>query len=298
MTISRELFLSILAMDSYNRGYGAGVAGSSNAVGTLIGTAHIARRTEDGDILAQQAGFYGIAYDWNGETVISFRGTDNFSANPTQGGSDVLNGWVAALGTQTSQVDEALSFYAAVTGQSVFAGAAANVVLTGHSLGGGLAGIVSMLSGTTGIGFDYMPPEIIAFNLAAKQSVLDGVPYALDFGAFTGSCVTNEILESARNGNLQFSFSLLPPVVVQVIAQMIGASLDPMDPAGSLSNLADETAATDALVEKEQLESFAEYSSIDLVNRALRLHMQDMLVLLKFAKEAEHSDWQSTAPTL
>ncbi len=298
MTISRELFLSILAMDSYNRGYGAGVAGLSNAVGTLIGTAHIARRTEDGDILAQQAGFYGIAYDWNGETVISFRGTDNFSANPTQGGSDVLNGWVAALGTQTSQVDEALSFYAAVTGQSVFAGAAANVVLTGHSLGGGLAGIVSMLSGTTGIGFDYMPPEIIAFNLAAKQSVLDGVPYALDFGAFTGSCVTNEILESARNGNLQFSFSLLPPVVVQVIAQMIGASLDPMDPAGSLSNLADETAATDALVEKEQLESFAEYSSIDLVNRALRLHMQDMLVLLKFAKEAEHSDWQSTAPTL
>ncbi len=139
MTISRELFLSILAMDSYNRGYGAGVAGLSNAVGTLIGTAHIARRTEDGDILAQQAGFYGIAYDWNGETVISFRGTDNFSANPTQGGSDVLNGWVAALGTQTSQVDEALSFYAAVTGQSVFAGAAANVVLTGHSLGGGVA---------------------------------------------------------------------------------------------------------------------------------------------------------------
>ncbi len=38
MTISRVLFLSILSMDAYNRGYNPGIAGLN---GTLIGNATI-----------------------------------------------------------------------------------------------------------------------------------------------------------------------------------------------------------------------------------------------------------------
>lgn len=38
MTLSRELMLAILSMDSYNRGYGVGVnlPGSSNRIGRAI----------------------------------------------------------------------------------------------------------------------------------------------------------------------------------------------------------------------------------------------------------------------
>lgn len=38
MTISRDLYLAILSMDSYNRGYGEGVFGLSAAIGTGIGS--------------------------------------------------------------------------------------------------------------------------------------------------------------------------------------------------------------------------------------------------------------------
>jgi hypothetical protein len=39
MAISRDLFLSILALDSYNRGYGAGISNLSDTDGTRLGTA-------------------------------------------------------------------------------------------------------------------------------------------------------------------------------------------------------------------------------------------------------------------
>lgn len=41
----KDLLLSILAMDSYNRGYDAKVSGLSDEIGTKIGDAVISRRT-------------------------------------------------------------------------------------------------------------------------------------------------------------------------------------------------------------------------------------------------------------
>ena len=59
--------------------------------------------------MAVNAGFYAIAYDWNGETVISFRGTDGLLI-------DALNGYGLGAGFATSpQGDLALAFYHAVT---------------------------------------------------------------------------------------------------------------------------------------------------------------------------------------
>ena len=72
MATSRDLFLAILALDSYNRGYNPGLTGLSEAVGTQIGTATITKTTKDAN---QAASFYATAYTWNGETVISYRGT-------------------------------------------------------------------------------------------------------------------------------------------------------------------------------------------------------------------------------
>jgi hypothetical protein len=82
MTMNRDLFLSILAMDSYNRGYGAGISklGETGQIGNaqLIARSEILGNAANATYQNwQSAGFYASAYDWNGETVISYRGTDN-----------------------------------------------------------------------------------------------------------------------------------------------------------------------------------------------------------------------------
>ena len=81
--MNRDLFLSILALDSYNREYGAGMEIS----GSTIGNANIISRASLGIDQAeyadwQSAGFYAVAYDVSNvagfssdDMVISYRGT-------------------------------------------------------------------------------------------------------------------------------------------------------------------------------------------------------------------------------
>jgi hypothetical protein len=76
MPMNENVFRAILAMYSYNRGYGAGVNGLSQTVGTTIGNATIIANAEDDNGVAQAAGFYASAYRWNGTDVISYRGTN------------------------------------------------------------------------------------------------------------------------------------------------------------------------------------------------------------------------------
>ena len=78
MPISKDLFLAILSMDSYNQGYGRGIEHGKTQIG--------AATKKDIDLPAgsEAAGFYAIAYDvggsgpseLSGKTVISYRGTD------------------------------------------------------------------------------------------------------------------------------------------------------------------------------------------------------------------------------
>ena len=68
----RDVFLSLLALDSYNRGYGQNVGGLAAAGGIGNATIQLQSNITDGsDEVA--AGFYAIAYEWNGETIISYR---------------------------------------------------------------------------------------------------------------------------------------------------------------------------------------------------------------------------------
>ena len=103
MTISKDLFLAILSMDSYNRGYEAGIAdggnGDPDGLGetkdvSKIGNATVSLAPKDVSQefadSAQAAGFYAIAYEITdgagidgldtGDTVISYRGTDGSEA--------------------------------------------------------------------------------------------------------------------------------------------------------------------------------------------------------------------------
>ena len=72
--MTNDLFLAILAMDAYNRGYNPSIADLSDTVGTQIGTATISNRSSS---LANSpevaAGFYAVAYAWNGDTIMASR---------------------------------------------------------------------------------------------------------------------------------------------------------------------------------------------------------------------------------
>jgi hypothetical protein len=165
MTISRDLFLTILSMDSYNRGYGPGVNMPSNG---RLGKASIV--TFPGSVSAgwEDAGFYAIAYDVTGiaglsGTVISYRGSDTFVDFPWDDdpvGGDLWNGYGIALGYPDGpQARLAIKFYQAVADSlpGVNNLRNADITLTGHSLGAGIAGLVAGIYNRPGFFVDPMP---------------------------------------------------------------------------------------------------------------------------------------------
>lgn len=176
MTIDTKsaLFKAILSMDSYNRGYNAGIVfgsdpSNSEAINgvTQIGDATVVRSANG--ITAKAAGFYAIAYKLPDSSVtISYRGTDQLTTHDGIGG-DVTNAYGIAIGdTDTPQGLAAFQFYKDVAGtlNPVNPDAyQANISVTGHSLGGGLAGLVGKVYGKDGVIFDNMP-----FNTAADNT--------------------------------------------------------------------------------------------------------------------------------
>ncbi|MEM7778320.1 MAG: hypothetical protein AAF732_22290, partial [Pseudomonadota bacterium] len=154
MTISKDLFLAILAMDAYNRGYREGIEGLGG-VGAYIGDAKI--DDDKGDEEAKSLNFYAVAYEHpTYGKIVSYRGTDDYGLfSPT---SDVWTGWIFGAGlTEGTQLPLARDFYNDVTGADPFEAGSSAVTLTGHSLGGGLAGHVASLTGTQALIFDHEP---------------------------------------------------------------------------------------------------------------------------------------------
>jgi hypothetical protein len=104
MALSKDLFLAILSMDTYNRGYSAGInfGAGSDALGVRIGNASILKNAADPQGVAQSAGFYAIAYDTSGvsgfssgEKTIAYRGTDQLFPSLSIGG-DIWNAYGVA----------------------------------------------------------------------------------------------------------------------------------------------------------------------------------------------------------
>ena len=111
--MDRKLFLAILAMDSYNRGYGISfdVAAMSDDP-TKIGNATLLDLGVPSGWELQS--FFAQAYEMAGGveglsgTVVSFRGTDN--PNPLSAGSDFWQGWTVGAGFAVGQAKLAIDF--------------------------------------------------------------------------------------------------------------------------------------------------------------------------------------------
>lgn len=145
--MNRDLYLALLAMDAYNRGYGQGIS-ELNAFGEIGNTTIKSDSFVLGGTLENrldaQSGFYAIAYDVSqagiaglSGTVVSYRGT-NFRGSFFDLNSpiwlDVLNGWNVGAGVAGAQAGLALDFYNAVKSADEDP-RTAGIVSTGHSLG-------------------------------------------------------------------------------------------------------------------------------------------------------------------
>lgn len=143
------LFAAVLAMDSYNRGSDAGLIVSGDAVGTAR------LKTVALPAGSAAAGFYAQAYDWNNETIISYRGTDVLPGlnlalfNPSTWQDIVAWSVWFSQNYNATQINLAVRFY-----KEVLSATTGTIETTGHSLGGAMAGFVSSLYGIAGTTFD------------------------------------------------------------------------------------------------------------------------------------------------
>lgn len=172
--MDRDLFLSVLSLDSYHRGYGPGLYFDRLGVsGSNIGLAQL--DDAKGDLAAQSIGFFAQSYLWNGEKVISFRGTDSdlslLSGSWWSSTDDQWNGWGIGAGSPDGpQAEMAIEFYKTVSGVSGAALENSGVVLTGQSLGGRLAGLVGSLYSLETVVFNHMPFLAAADNAHASAT--------------------------------------------------------------------------------------------------------------------------------
>lgn len=274
--LQSDLLYAILSMDSYNRGYGAGVAGL-NESGQNANIGHFAIVQNISQSNWEATGFYALAYELvdaqgnpTGQRVISYRGTDNL--NPLSAANDIENGWLVGGGAQWGQAPLSIAFYKAVVGaddEGYFTSNpfTNNITLTGHSLGGGLAGYVASLYGKSAEIFDNMPFEI-ASNVTQARARLNETT---GFGS----------IKQAVYGQYD---------VADIDRSKIGGSFTENEILQALRHL--------QATEVDSVESYADFSALNLHARALKLHMMDLLVNLMWAEDNNKVDWQSAGPQL
>jgi Ca2+-binding RTX toxin-like protein len=279
-----DLIYAILALDSYNRGYGSGITGLNDDVGTKLGNfsinAHVNDELNPDLNPALEDGFYGIAYRNGDQVIVSYRGTDfnldPLSTTPTydgqKGGSDLVNGYGLALGvTDVPQATLAQEFEQAVA--SADYGQPVTITLTGHSLGGGLAGYIGALTGTNSVLFNYMPFGVAATVAGAKDNI----------GLATAWFTQGEFLQKARAGDLYTAVGE-PLASIPVLPQNLQDGLQ------NLSGLlATETPKTDQPVNKTPLDSH--FVDDGLGPPFTEYHSMAMLTSLLWARAQNKTDW-------
>jgi Protein of unknown function (DUF2974) len=186
----QDVLLSILALDAYNRGSALELSNPDKTeLSTVIGPATVSQNSDQ--VLGSGAvniGFSATSYALaDGKTtVIAYRGTDftlGSSADWINFFRDVITGWGPSFGTLSTSENQpqyAQKFYEKISKQSLFpapgttqAPPPTNIILTGHSLGGSLAGYVGSISGSQTVIFNEIP--YLGMSLfAGVQAYLSG----------------------------------------------------------------------------------------------------------------------------
>jgi len=270
-----------------------------------IGAANVIRKSLEG----ADEGFSAVAYqltgsnagDLSGETVISYRGTDNFS-------TDIHNGWLFGTGfTRGTQLSHAQQFFEDVTGIDPFDKRSihgpTNPILTGHSLGGGLAGHISALTGDLAVVFDNEP-----FGAASVMETLREI-------STRGSFTLTDALE-ILNGTVQLPIGMSLPdasnvefiyadgEILEVVRNLAGTGPATLSPAirADLSTLFEgfgflNPFLTTAVIEALTEAAFEVDVSLDnprvltpYISGAITLHDPRYLLILQYGEESFGTD--------
>lgn len=198
--MSKDLEMSVLSLDSYNRGYNSKIYGVSTAFSGFS----LLQRSDLTDLDSISYGFMAASYASSTYgTIISFRGTDQIIG----AGGDLVNGWLTGGGLSSyGQTIFAERFYNTVTGRNPFSDdGPTQVTFTGHSLGGGLAGFMSGITGGEAITFDMMPGYLAASNALSNEiyrrdAIGDTTPIrSITDNNMHGYYVDGEVLMYLRN---------------------------------------------------------------------------------------------------
>ncbi|MGD0643259.1 MAG: hypothetical protein ABSC22_21170, partial [Roseiarcus sp.] len=179
------LMTAILSMDIYERdpAYGSSVIQSKLPSGVL-GSATLIESSYN-----RGTEFGATAWSWKGQAIIAYEGTISSGIL-----TSAWNGYGVGAGVPGGpDATRAVDFYQAVANDvdpSAYNNyQSANIVLTGHSLGGGLAGYVGAIYGQQGVLFDSMP-----FAAAAQSAYIDSIGIVEDEGqTYTDTILRSEI---------------------------------------------------------------------------------------------------------
>ena len=336
-----DLMDAILSLDVYDRTQNQGVFGLDDGQGTQIGDVKILKvspsiENVDADGNPTES-FYAIAYQYVsgpdvGKVVISYRGTDNFVADP-------ITGWSVGAGiVDSNQAPLAVQFYQSVvqtlTGDSSYSifqplpSNAPAIQMTGHSLGGGLAGYVASLSHQTAVMFDHMPFGLAALATYA-QSLVAAVEQspdalsALGVDPTTPSSNLQDAIQTALNGassaeyhNIAQTVGMIDPPTWAMntvgfyingevneglrdgqIAEFLGGLLSYLPIIGSLiqaygENLGTSQAALDADVPKSDIDLFP-WTPPGIA--PIDLHSQSLQIMLMYGSMTGKNGWLDNA---
>jgi hypothetical protein len=258
---SSALINAVLAMDVYNRGVNPALVVSFSQIGDYEVIA--------GSIVSTADSFQAATYQLVGDPatrILAFRGTDDLADVPSWLGGAGLTGW-------PTQFPDAEAYYATWA-------TTAHVSLTGHSLGGGLAGYIAALNDKPAYTFDAMPFE---FAAEVRYDQLHGFWGALASDPQARYCdiqmvsVSGEILQYVRDA---------APVVEAPLALL---QLGPIDGAVAIAH-----AATGIASEQDSVLD----SGTDLGLSVTSLHSISLLVMMQWADDNGYQDWKGAAAAL
>jgi hypothetical protein len=278
MNPNSALFQAILAMDAYNRVGDDVSVRNLNVTGNSIGNVTLA-----GAKGVNSSGFFAQSYIVNGtgQKIISYRGTD--TATDSETSKDVLSGWTVGGGLYSvAQAKLAAQFFQQVVGNGSPSLTLddlynANVLLTGHSLGGGLAGLVASIYHQSGIKiFDSMDFTRAAQNLLDAAKVVEHFDEFGSLGFYPTDVPANSLFFL---GGSPVSLNSFGQINYSVQGQGLSSSSGlPLVSLGGVSGALNRP----------------EYSlGFDLLLGPIQRHSSALAVLLTFANETGiPTDWQ------
>jgi serralysin len=257
---SATLINAILAMDVYDRGVNPGLVVNFNTIGDY--------QVISGSI-ESLGSFQAASYQLVGDPttrILAYRGTDQLA--------DVL-GWLGGAGIVgwPTQFPQAETYFAQW-------GTTAHVSLTGHSLGGGLAGYIAALHGDTAYAFDAMPFEFAAEGRYEQIHGFFGSLFsdpAARYDDIHMVSTSGEVLSTIR--------ALAPPVEAVAAVAQFGPVVGALVTAEAANGIeAEQKAVLDA--------------GVNLGLDPVSLHSASLVVLLQYASDNAHTQWTAAAAPL